>query len=97
MTTIIPAIGFGIVTASILSAIDGQFGDHHLTARTQGSELFINPLMTLYWCFRLASVAERILYLDAMRQTETYWDVSQVISRFQASLPAVRQWRSLPM
>jgi hypothetical protein len=86
-----------IVSASILSAIDGQFGDYHMTERTRGSELFINPLMTLYWGFRLAPVAERILYLEAMRQTESYWDVSQVIDQFQASLPTVREWRGLPM
>jgi hypothetical protein len=86
-----------IVSSSILSAIDGQFGDYHMTERTHGSELFINPLMTLYWTFRLAPVAERILYLDAIRQTETYWEVSAVIRQFQASLPAVRKWRGLPM
>ncbi len=34
---------------------------------------------------------------DAIRQTETYWDVSSVIRRFHASLPAVRAWRDLPM
>ena len=37
-----------IVNTSILSAIDGEFGDFHATPRTQGSELFINPLMALY-------------------------------------------------
>jgi hypothetical protein len=59
--------------------------------RAQGEEV------PIYWGFRLAAVAERILYLEAMRQTETYWDVSQVIDQFQASLPAVREWRGLPM
>jgi hypothetical protein len=86
-----------IVSASILSAIEGRFGDYHMTERTSGSQLFINPLMALYWCFRLAPVAERVQYLEAMRKTETYWDVCQVIFQFQAGLPETRGWKSLPM
>jgi hypothetical protein len=86
-----------IVSTSILAAIEGQFGDYHATERTRGSELFINPLMTLYWCFRLAPVARRVMYLDAIRETRDYWEVCQVIQRFQASRPAVRGWRTLPM
>ena len=36
-----------IVNLSILSAIEGDFGDVHRTKRTSNSELFINPLMSL--------------------------------------------------
>jgi hypothetical protein len=42
-----------IVNASIMSAVDGYFGNHHATKRTEGSELFINPLMSLFWTFQL--------------------------------------------
>jgi hypothetical protein len=58
-----------IVCSSIVSALDGHYGDYHQTARTRASTLWINPLMTLYWCFRLGPVARRILYLDAIKQT----------------------------
>ncbi|MEP7217356.1 MAG: hypothetical protein ABI876_00485, partial [Bacteroidota bacterium] len=34
----------GIVSASILAAIAGEFGDHHATTRTRGTEQFINSL-----------------------------------------------------
>jgi hypothetical protein len=51
-----------IVSSSILSALAGEYGDVHATGRTQGSQLWINPLMAAYWCFRLDRVAERILY-----------------------------------
>jgi hypothetical protein len=50
-----------IVNASILAAIDGQFGDYHATNRTEGSELFINPLMSQYWFFDSDIVASRNL------------------------------------
>jgi hypothetical protein len=50
-----------IVQSSILSALEGRFGDYHATRRTAGSSLFINPLMSLYWCFWLDPVARRNL------------------------------------
>lgn len=86
-----------IVNSSILSAIEGQFGDYHATRRTEGSELFINPLMTLYWAFQLDPVARRILYLEEMLQTQSYLDVQQVIRVFRGSLDKIRDWTSLPM
>jgi hypothetical protein len=86
-----------IVNTSILSAIEGQFGDYHATERTQGSTLFINALMTLYWAFRLGPVARRILYLDAMRETETYLDVCSLVTRVQRQYGGRRQWTTFPM
>ncbi len=47
-----------IVVSSIISALDGEFGDYHATTRTADSELFINPLMCLYWFFDLHSLAD---------------------------------------
>ncbi len=59
-----------IVASSVLSAIEGRFGDYHAIYRTRGDELFINPLMSSYRAFRLPVIAERNLYLDAIRETE---------------------------
>jgi hypothetical protein len=70
---------------------------YHATERTAGSTLWINPLMTLYWCFRLDPVARRILYLEAMKQTQTYTDVQQVILEFRARCPSVRPWQDMPV
>ena len=64
-----------IVSASILSALNlnGHYGDHHTTSRTRGSILWINPLMTLYWCFRLGPDARPILYIDEIKKTKSMW------------------------
>ena len=87
-----------IVLLSILSALEGQFGNHHRTERTSGSELFINPLMSMYWCFWLAPVARRVLYLDRIRPLERFFDVEREIARFRAEHPGhPRAWRDLPM
>lgn len=85
-----------IVTASIQSALSGQFGDYHETRRTAGTTLFINALMSLYWCFQLDAVADRNLYLDTIRDTVTYGDLSLAIDRFRAATE-ILPWVDLPM
>jgi hypothetical protein len=84
-----------IVTSSILSALEGRYGDYHATTRTAGSKLWINPLMTLYWAFRLDAVARRILYLEAMKKTENWAEVNRVILEHRARCPS-RPWRDMP-
>ncbi len=84
-----------IVTSSILSALDGRYGDYHATPRTAGSKLWINPLMTLYWAFRLDAVARRVLYLEAMKRTETWAEVNRVIVEHLARCPS-RPWHDMP-
>lgn len=85
-----------IVCTSILSAVEGSFGDHHSTERTRGSELFINPLMSLYWTFRLEAVAERLIYPEFLFQTDTIESVSRVIHATHRSAEN-RRWRNLPL
>jgi len=85
-----------IVCASIQSALEGQYGDHHRTARTRGSTLWINPLMAVYWCFRLGPVARRILYLDDVKRTRTFWDVIETVDAFRRRCPATRDREVIP-
>jgi hypothetical protein len=86
-----------IVCSSVLSALSGHYGDHHTTPRTRYSTLWINPLMTVYWCFRLEAVAQRILYLDAMRGTETCDDVRSIIRRFRETCNQLRPRQKIPI
>jgi hypothetical protein len=85
-----------IVSASVLSALEGHYGDHHRTVRTRGSTLWINPLMTLYWCFRLEPVARRILYLDDVKQTQSCWDVMEAIDAFRRRCGPIRERTTIP-
>jgi hypothetical protein len=85
-----------IVSTSILSALEGNYGDHHVTSRTRGSVLWINPLMALYWCFRLDGVARRILYLEAVKQTQNYWEVIETIDAFRVHYQERRERSTLP-
>jgi hypothetical protein len=85
-----------IVSLSVVSAIEGDYGDVHRTSRTQGSELWINPLMSLYWAFDLTAVARRCLYLEALRNTVSAWDVTAVIEDFRNRHP-VKPWQDIPV
>ena len=86
-----------IVSSSILSALAGHYGDYHATPRTKNSKLWINPLMSLYWCFQLTPVAERIIYLDEMKETNDYLDVMYFIEAFQTRRESIRPWEDIPV
>ena len=85
-----------IVVSSILNATLGRFGDYHATERTEGSQLYINPPMSLYWSFRLEGIAERCLYLKDILETEQLGEVTQAVHRFR-SRGEKRPWRELPV
>lgn len=85
-----------IVNTSIIAAVNGSFGNHHATQRTEGSELFINPLMAIYWSFRLENVARRNLVLQQIENTNTFAEVSIAIERFRDRLPKTKPWLPIP-
>lgn len=85
-----------IVSSSILSALEGRFGDYHTTARTQNSRLFINVLMTLYWCFHLEPVAKRLLYPKSIMQTHTVNEVALVIEELRYNIQR-KPYEDLPV
>ncbi len=86
-----------IVSTSIISAINGEYGDYHATSRTQGSTLWINSLMNMYWGFRLAGVANRCLYLDQIASTREFRQVSERIARFRATCHSIKSWEHIPV
>lgn len=52
--------------------------------------------MSLYWAFRLEPVARRNLYLEQIRETQTYQELTLAIETFRA-LNDSRPWIDLPM
>lgn len=85
-----------IVNTSIIASGNGWFGDRHPTKRTEGSNLFLNPLMTQYWTFDLGKVAQRNLYLDQIRDADSYSALSLRIETFRAKLQRERPWVEIP-
>ena len=78
-----------IVCASILSAVEGKFGNHHMLERTRSdpdSKLFINPLMSMYWAYRLEHVAAELLYRDSIRDSLEMSEIVKAIETFRTEL-----------
>ncbi len=87
-----------IVNHSIMSAVDGEFGNVHKTSRTAGSELYINPLMALYFTFDLQAVARRVLYLGMLEETQFFREVMFRIRGYRSMIARdVKPWKTMPM
>ncbi len=84
-----------IVNGSIAAAISGDFGDVQFTSRTGGGELFVNPLMSLYFTFEADAVARRSLYLPLLSATDSIFDVSRIIEAFRHTV-TTRPRRAIP-
>lgn len=89
-----------IVCASITDAMQGNFGNYHSTQRTGKSELFINPLMPIYWTFEVQKLAAQIPYASTLGSTKTALEVTRVIYTHHGELKKkdkLRKSISLPM
>jgi hypothetical protein len=85
-----------IVSNSIISALQGEYGDYHKIRRTANSELWINPLMTIYWCFDLRKVIQKIKYYDWVKDCNTMGDFNQKLSNYRAQVAEFRAKKNLP-
>jgi len=75
-----------IVCSSILSAVQGEFGNvhsKHTRDRTAGSHLYISAIMSMYWAFDLETVARHILYLDKLTNAQSRSEVQAIINEFR--------------
>lgn len=86
-----------IVSNSILSALEGEYGDFHRTIRTKGSELWINPLMTIYWCFDLEHLINKIKYFDYIKNVNTIAEFNSQLSKYRDELDSLRPKKNLPI
>ncbi|GAA2831895.1 DUF1152 domain-containing protein [Kitasatospora paracochleata] len=85
-----------IVQGSVAAALRGEFGDVRFTERTRHSELFVNPLMTLYFAVTVEALAARHLYLDRIERTHLTRQISTAVEEFRDTLPRHRPPRMFP-
>ncbi|MHC5906491.1 DUF1152 domain-containing protein [Streptomyces sp. S6] len=85
-----------IVQGSVAAAVRGKFGDVRFTERTKGGELFVNPLMAVYFCVDAGALARRNLYLDRLAETVLMRQISTRIAEFRDGLPRLRPPRVFP-
>lgn len=85
-----------IVANSIADALKGNFGNHHSTHRTSGSELFINPLMSQYWFFTLEAIEREQYYLEMIKNTQEQYETAKIIKQFRSVIQA-KKWKDIPL
>ncbi|MEV4412012.1 DUF1152 domain-containing protein [Catellatospora sp. NPDC049609] len=85
-----------IVNTQVASALRGDFGDVHTTARTGGTELFVNPLMAMYFAADLDGLARHVHYLDSLERTRTPMEVALAIEEYRDGLDRTRARRPIP-
>ena len=76
-----------VINSCILSATQGEFGDHHLTEKTKGTRLTICPLMSLYWFFDLTAVAMHNYILPRLEDTHSFMDAVRAAVSATSVLP----------
>lgn len=69
-----------IVNGSIAAALDGKFGDVQFSRRTTGTELYVNPLMGMYFTFDLMGLCRRNQYLRQLVDAPSVIHVEAIIS-----------------
>jgi len=77
---------FSIVCNSVASAIEGRFGDYHATNRTKNNELFINPLMNLYWAFDLEGISKLNKILPLLSKTSNFEEIRFAIESYRMTI-----------
>ncbi|MEM6769825.1 MAG: DUF1152 domain-containing protein [Bacteroidota bacterium] len=86
-----------IVSNSIDTALSGEYGNVHRTKRTQNSVLWINPLMTIFWCFDLRKVVHQIKYFDLIRDVNTIGEFNGKLAKYRSGLGSFRKKKNLPL
>jgi len=88
-----------IVCSSILSSVQGEFGNYHsihTRERTAGSKLYISPLMCIYFAFSLDKVAEKVQYLSLIYEAETLSEVRKIIHNWRNHLTNILPTKVIP-
>jgi hypothetical protein len=84
------------ISTRIIPAVEGEFGNHHMSDyyRTR-AEIFLSPLMSLYWFFDAAVVFEQNLLAESLLDTETRSD-AMMRSLFRLRRKDLRPMRRIP-
>lgn len=84
-----------IVNGQIAAALRGEFGNARFTDRTSRTELFVNPLMAMYFAVDLPALARAVGYLGRLSDTEDMFQISLAIEEHREEVDR-RPWRVFP-
>jgi len=74
---------YSIVNSHTISAIQGEYGNYcekWLKSRLGNSEQYVNPLMALYWIYRLDGIYKNLKYdVNKLKETTDEYEISQLL------------------
>ena len=76
-----------VVAASLLSALQGNFGELAVIPQAENTQVWVSPLMALYWFFDLPEVARQNLYLPRLLTTDTFSEAAERLGTFMRTRP----------
>jgi hypothetical protein len=87
------------INMRIVSATQGEFGNHHLYTDYAPAEVFVSPLMSVYWFFQADAVAKRSLLAKSLLFASTIEEIHQGMIEFYTQVPtdALRPHKLLPI
>jgi hypothetical protein len=85
-----------VVTASLLAAMDGVFGERPVGPDTLATPIWLSPLLCLYWFFELDAVARQKQFLPGLLATRTVSEAADRMQRFFDTHPR-RPWENIPI
>lgn len=63
----------------ICDATEGNFGDFHSLQETKTQAIFINPLMSIYWCFNLDLVIDQNINKQQLINSRDFGSAARII------------------
>lgn len=75
----------------ILPAVDGEFGDFHLTDEDLATEIFLSPFMSICWFFKFDAIFLYNKLITHVSDSESFFDVVQravpIINAEKSNIP----------
>ena len=76
-----------IVNSLVVSALEGDFGDHHpqeIANRIEGTIQEIDPLMTMYWIYNLEGLYKQLKYnVDKLKETKDETEIQELLNEIR--------------
>lgn len=68
------------ISMRVVSAVNGEFGNHHLYHDRDNLPVFVSALMSLYWFFDADTVTQHSLIAGQLKMTRTIREAMQIVN-----------------
>ena len=84
------------ISTRIIPAVHGEFGDFHMYRDNRHMNIFISPLMSLYWFFDANKVIERSFLVPLFKETRSIDQALRILMDFHDRHQPIRPRKNIP-